>query len=148
MAKTVFTLFKDGQQYMQTWPIKKELYPLFPECRVISATKFAIKTMPPLAVLTVASAYSITGIETLPNAVAMGIFFLSIPVQGLLWLGHRANQWLPPTTSSWYRDIHQKMQQQGCKVAGAKSRPKYKELAVLLKTAFDDLDKAFTQRWF
>ncbi|WP_339770908.1 terminus macrodomain insulation protein YfbV [uncultured Paraglaciecola sp.] len=148
MAQSVFTLFKDGQQYMLTWPLKKELYPMFPECRVIAATKLAIKTMPPLAVLTVAMAYSVTGVETLPNAVAMAIFFLSIPVQGLLWLGHRSNQWLPPSTLIWYRDIHHKMQQQGCRVAQVKSRPKYKELADLLKIAFDELDKAFTQRWF
>jgi uncharacterized membrane protein YfbV (UPF0208 family) len=69
-------------------------------------------------------------------------------MQGLMWLGHRSNQYLPPTLKQWYLDIHYKMQMQGCALQSPKARPDYKELAVLLKTAFDELDKAFTKRWF
>ena len=51
MAQSVTTMLKDGQEYMKTWPLRKELYALFPDCRVVAATRFAIKVMPPLAVL-------------------------------------------------------------------------------------------------
>lgn len=148
MAQTLSALFKDGQEYLHTWPVKKELYTMFPECRIVSATRLSIKTMPPLAVLTVAASFSVLGLEHLPQAIAMATFFLTIPAQGVLWLGHRANQFLPPSTNSWYQDIHHKMQLQGCVLKSAKSRPKYKELAKLLKTAFDELDKVLTKQWF
>jgi uncharacterized membrane protein YfbV (UPF0208 family) len=141
-------MLKDGQQYMQTWPVQPQLFAMFPECRVISATKFSIKVMPALAVITLAILINLQGLEKLPQNLALGAFFLSLPMQGLVWLGHRANQTLPPSLNSWYLDIHQKMQLQGCALQSPKAKPQYKELARLLKTAFDDLDKASTKRWF
>ncbi|MDU0354931.1 terminus macrodomain insulation protein YfbV [Paraglaciecola aquimarina] len=147
MATTITSILKDGQQYMQTWPMQKQLYTMFPEGRVIAATKLSITVMPALAVLTVAMILHVQGYEKLPQAIAMGAFFLSLPMQGLIWLGHRSNQLLPPSLNSWYLDIHQKMQMQGCALQSPKAKPKYRELASLLKTAFDELDKAFTQRW-
>ncbi|WP_372619892.1 DUF412 family protein, partial [Alteromonas stellipolaris] len=46
------------------------------------------------------------------------------------------------------QDIHSKMRSEGCNVSSVKSKPKYKELAALLKTAFNDLDNVFTKHWF
>jgi uncharacterized membrane protein YfbV (UPF0208 family) len=148
LAQTILAMVKDGQQYMQTWPMQHQLYGMFPECRVISATKFSIKVMPALAVLTVVALINLQGYDQLPQALATGVFFLSLPLQGLMWLGHRSNQSLSPALKSWYLDIHHKMQIQGCALQSAKANPDYKELARLLKTAFDELDKAFTKRWF
>lgn len=148
MALTIGTMFKDGQQYMHIWPAEKQLTTLFAENRVIAATKLSIKVMPPLAVLSVASVVNFQGVEQLPQALAVGAFFMTLPMQGLLWLGHRANQVLPPALNAWYFEIHHKMQLQGCALQSPKAKPKYMELAQLLKTAFDELDKAFTKRWF
>ena len=148
MAHTLTSMLKDGQQYMQTWPMQRQLFSMFPEGRVIMATKLSIKMMPALAVLSVAIMVNVRGYEILPQAIAIGAFFLSLPLQGLIWLGHRSNQALPPSLNSWYLDIHHKMQLQGCALQSPKAKPKYKELASLLKTAFDELDKAFTKRWF
>jgi len=148
MAQTLTTLLKDGQQYMHTWPIQKQLYGFFPECRVISATKLSMKAMPPLAVLTVAVSYNYLAFEYLPQAIATAAFFISLPLQGLLWLGYRSNQVLPIATQRWYQDIYHKMQLQGCVLQSPTARPKYKELARLLKTAFDELDNVFTKQWF
>lgn len=148
MAQTIGSMFKDGQQYMLTWPVEKQLTTLFAENRVIAATKLSIKVMPPLAVLSVAAIVNFQGIEQLPQALAVGAFFLTLPMQGLLWLGHRANQVLPPALSAWYFEIHHKMQIQGCALQNPQAKPKYMELAGLLKTAFNELDKAFTKRWF
>ena len=148
MAQTFGAMIKDGQQYMKVWPRQKQLYSLFPDGRVVVATEFAIKAMPPMAVVCAASLINIHGTEYAPQAIAVAAFFLSLPLQGLLWLGHRSNQTLPPAIRSWYREIHLKMREQGCQLQSAKARPRYKEMASLLKTAFDELDKVFTRQWF
>jgi len=41
MSVSIATMVKDGHKYIKTWPLQRQLYALFPECRVISATKFA-----------------------------------------------------------------------------------------------------------
>lgn len=148
MAQSVTTMLKDGQEYMKTWPLKRELYTLFPDCRVVAATRFAVRFMPPVAVLACATMLNTFGTEYLPQALAVGAFFLSMPMQGLLWLGKRSNQTLPPQLRHWYQEILTKMRAQGCAVQNPQHKPRYRELARLLKTAFEDLDKAFTRQWF
>ncbi|MBD3584339.1 DUF412 domain-containing protein [Salinimonas sp. HHU 13199] len=148
MSQSVLSLFRDGHAYMSTWPVKKELYPHFPECKVISATRFSIAVMPPVAVVCSAMLINTLGSDYLPQTLAIGAFFLSLPLQGILWLGHRSNQSLPPSLKNWYHEIHGKLQQEGCDVHKRQSEPKYRELAALLKSAFEQLDKVFTRRWF
>lgn len=148
MALSVATMLKDGQSYMNTWPMEKALYALFPECRVISATRLMIKVAPPLAILSCAALVHQFGNSYLPQAVTIAAFFLSIPLQGLMWLGFRSNQELPPALRAWYVEIHGKMRQQGCRLAQLKPKPRYKELANMLKTAFEELDRVFTKSWF
>lgn len=133
---------------MRIWPMQKQLYALFPECRIIAATKFGMKVMPAVAVIVVAIQLQYLGTEVLAQSFTMGLFFLSLPIQGILWLGHRSEQELPPQISSWYKDIHAKMLQQGCHLQRQKAKPTFKELAVLLRTAFKELDKAFTKNLF
>ncbi len=142
------TMVKDGQDYMKTWPVKKELFALFPECRVVAATKFSLKAMPAVAVMASALMINVLGNDYIPQAIAIFAFFMSLPLQGLIWLGHRSNQVLPPQLKHWYQDIHRKMSAEGCQVQAMKSKPQYKELAKLLKTAFEELDRVFTRNWF
>jgi uncharacterized membrane protein YfbV (UPF0208 family) len=104
--------------------------------------------MPALAVVTAATQLHFMGVSQLPQALTLGIFFLSLPVQGLLWLGFRSQKALPPAIKSWYQDIYLKMQQQGCALEQPKNQPRFQELASLLKTAFSELDKAFTKHLF
>lgn len=139
------TYIKSGQDYMKTWPMQKQLYALFPECRIISATKFGLKIMPAIAVFVVAIQLHYLGFEALPSALTIGIFFISLPLQGLLWLGHRSEQTLPPHIYIWYKEIYLKMQMKGLQLQQQSAKPNFKELAILLKTAFSELDKAFTK---
>ena len=83
MSQTFMSMVRDGQCYMKEWPVKKELYSLFPESRIISATQFSIKWMPPMAVLCLAVMLEVNGIEYLPQAITIAAFFLSLPFQGL-----------------------------------------------------------------
>ena len=148
MLNQLTTYLKSGQEYMRIWPMQKQLYALFPECRIMSATKFGMKIMPALAVFVVAIQLQYLGTDALAQALTMGIFFISMPVQGLLWLGHRSEQELPPLINGWYKDIYAKMQIQGCQLQHQSAKPTFKELAVLLRTAFKELDKAFTKNLF
>ena len=141
-------ILRKGKVYMDLWPMNRALYSLFPECRIVSATKFGIQVMPAIAVLTVALQIHYLGLEYLPQSLAIGVFFFSLPIQGLIWLGNRSKEPLPPAVKQWYLDIYEKMQAQGCALEKISKKPTYTELARLLNTAFKQLDKAFTNDLF
>ncbi|WP_047049357.1 terminus macrodomain insulation protein YfbV [Vibrio mexicanus] len=139
---------KDGQKYMDTWPMRKELNLLFPEQRIIKATKFGIKVMPAIAAISVLTQLAFQNPNAMPQAVIIALFAISLPVQGMWWLGNRANTQLPPSLAGWYRELHQKIVESGFALEPMKSKPRYKELAQILNRAFRQLDKSALERWF
>lgn len=139
---------KDGQQYMDIWPMRKELNPLFPEARVIKATKFAIKVMPAVAAIAVLTQMAFDNASAMPQAIVVALFAISLPLQGMWWLGNRANTPLPPALAAWYRELHQKVLDSGFALEPIKNKPRYKELASVLNRAFRQLDKTALERWF
>ncbi len=147
MANQQLSILAEGQQYMQTWPLKRELYAMFPECRVIAATRFAIKITPPLAVSLMTLQIWTQGFESMFPMLAMVVMILSLPVQGLIWLGLRAKKRLPPSTRQWFYDIKSKMAGRAV-LPEQQGTPKYRDLAIVLDKAFNQMDKAFTQHWF
>ena len=90
-----FSLFRRGQHYAKTWPMEKRLAPVFVENRVIRMTRYAIRFMPPIAVFTLCWQIALGG--QLGPAVATALFALSLPMQGMWWLGKRSVTPLPPT---------------------------------------------------
>ncbi len=148
MQNGMLALISEGQTYSKTWPLKAELAPLFIEFRVIKATRIGINVLPMLAALSLAVQVKLLGVEYIPQAIAFALLMVSLPVQGLYWLGKRANTVLPVSVASWYRHIHEKMASEGCQVPFAATKPRYRELAELLKHAFDKMDKAFTKDLF
>ncbi|MFC6439999.1 terminus macrodomain insulation protein YfbV [Bowmanella sp. JS7-9] len=141
------SILREGQDYMDIWPVRRELYAMFPECRIISATRFSIKIAPPIAVSLLVAQYLFAGIDALVPMLAVAAFVLSLPVQGLIWLGVRARQPLPPATRNWFYQIKQKMRGAG-EFSANNGQPRYRELAQLLDRAFNHMDKAFTEHWF
>ncbi len=139
---------KDGQKYMDTWPMRKELNLLFPEQRIIKATKFGIKVMPAIAAISVLTQLAFQNPNAMPQAVIIALFAISLPVQGMWWLGNRANAQLPPSLAGWYRELHQKIVESGFALEPMKAKPRYKELAQILNRAFRQLDKSALERWF
>ncbi|MCW8335616.1 terminus macrodomain insulation protein YfbV, partial [Vibrio paucivorans] len=132
---------KDGQKYMDIWPMRKELNMLFPEQRVIKATRFAIKVMPAIAAISILTQMAFQNQQAMPQAVVIALFAISLPLQGIWWLGNRANTQLPPALAGWYRELYQKITESGFALEPIKSKPRYKELAVILNRAFRQLDK-------
>lgn len=134
-------LIQLGQQYMKTWPTKKQLALVFPEHRVIRATRFAVRFMPPLAVFIVC--WQIALGDQAGPAVATALFACSLPVQGLWWLGKRSVTPLPPALLRWYHSVHNKLLEAGQAIKPMENKPTYQALAELLRSAFRQLDNTF-----
>jgi hypothetical protein len=148
MQKSVMSQVQIGRQYAKQWPMRKELAPLFSEFRVIKATELAITVMPILAMLTLFFQLNYLGPDFLPQAIASALFFISLPLQGLLWLGKRAQTPLDPVMQNWYKELHTKMVANGYQAELSEKKPRYLELAHLLKDMFEKMDKAFTKEQF
>nr|WP_175540441.1 terminus macrodomain insulation protein YfbV [Pantoea sp. Ae16] len=136
-----FGLFQRGQHYMKTWPADKRLAPVFPENRVVTATRFAIRFMPPLAVFTLTWQIALGG--QLGPAIATALFACSLPMQGLWWLGKRAGTPLPPALLQWFNEVRSKLEEAGQAIAPVEGKPTYQALADVLKRAFRQLDRTF-----
>ena len=76
---TFFSLFRRGQHYAKSWPMEKSLAPVFVENRVIRATRYAIRFMPPVAIFTLSWQIALGG--QLGPAVATALFALCLPTQ-------------------------------------------------------------------
>ncbi|MGF1690298.1 terminus macrodomain insulation protein YfbV [Photobacterium kagoshimensis] len=146
--KSIWSLFRNGQDYMTTWPMRKELAPMFPEPRYIKATQFAIRVMPAVAVISVLSQMVFHNYDAIPQAMIVALFALSMPLQGLLWLGRRSRTDLPPSLATWYRELHEKLESEGNAMEPVKAKPRYVELAQVLNSAFKQLDSTSLERWF
>lgn len=106
-----FSLFRRGQHYAKTWPMEKRLAPMFIENRTIRATRYAIRFMPPIAVFTLCWQIALGG--QLGPAVATALFALSLPMQGLWWLGKRSVTPLPPSVLHWFYEVRGKLEEAG-----------------------------------
>ncbi|MCF6436163.1 terminus macrodomain insulation protein YfbV [Pseudoalteromonas sp. MMG022] len=148
MQNSLITQVQLGRQYAKEWPMRKELAPIFAEYRVIKATELSLTVMPILAIFTVFFQTSQLGAQYLPQAIAAALFFLSLPVQGLLWLGKRCDTPLNPSLNSWYNELYHKMVANGYDAPSTSRKPRYRELAKLLSDMFNKMDKAFTKEQF
>ena len=71
---------KDGQKYMDLWPVRKELNAIFPEQRIIKATRFGVKVMPAIAAISVLTQMVFNNNQAIPQAVVMALFAISLPL--------------------------------------------------------------------
>lgn len=136
-----FSLFRRGQHYAKTWPAEKTLAPVFIDNRIIRATRYAIRIMPPLAIFTLCWQIALGG--QLGPAVATALFAISLPMQGLWWLGKRSVTPLPPLVLQWFYEVRSKLEEAGQALAPLERKPDYQALAEILKRAFSQLDKTF-----
>lgn len=147
MQFKLFSTIRSGRQYSQLWPCQTELNSVFPENKVIRLTGLGFRFLPVLAVATALLQFHLLGMAFLPQILAMMLFLVTLPFQGLYWLGIRSQTPLPPSIASWFVEIRQKMQQQGIELPVVKQPGSYFDLARLLKQAYQQLDKAFIKEW-
>lgn len=142
----LFNTLKQGQAYLDSWLLHPKLGMIFAENRVIKATKFSQKFMPFIAVFAIVWQQILMkqSIMAFSAAVLTALFALCIPLQGLYWLGKRANKTLPVQSAVQFQKIFQRLQQTGIRLNPVES-PTYQDLADLLKKAEKHLPADFWQ---
>ncbi|WP_114327290.1 terminus macrodomain insulation protein YfbV [Candidatus Colwellia aromaticivorans] len=151
MNLSVIQIIKLGQQYIGFWPEKAELSRYFADYRAVQSARFVCRYFPALALfIFIMQLYFSSGfflgsgsianvVNALPQALVYGLFFLSIPVQALVFLGVKADKFLPPSLASWYRSGLEKAKEQGSQnklTDLAIAKPRYIDLAKLLQLTF------------
>lgn len=142
-----FSILKKGQIYLNTWPQEAKLSMIFPENRVIKATRFAQKVMPLIAVFAVfwQQLYAKQDVMAFSIAILTALFALLIPLQGLYWLGKRAMSPLESQSAVWFYDISERLKKIHEPLPFVQDKPTYQHLAEVLKKAEQRLDRAFWQ---
>ncbi len=143
----MFNMLKQGVNYAAMWQeirhIKK-LQIIFPEPRIIKATKFSQQLLMPLLLLTLAWQYFVIGyhIASFASTILTIIFIISLPLQGFYWLGKRSLTPLNEGTLAWYFKIYQKLSLQKA-LPAMETQPTFNDLVRLLQLADKTLDQDF-----
>ncbi len=142
---SIFNTFKQGQIYADTWPLHPKLGMIFPENRIIKATRFAQKFMPFIAVFALLwqQFYAKGDVMALAAAGLTAVFALCIPFQGLYWLGKRAGTTLPPQIAIWFYHICKALENVGENIVITTDKPNYQHLAEALARANKRLGNDF-----
>ncbi|OOF49633.1 terminus macrodomain insulation protein YfbV [Rodentibacter trehalosifermentans] len=142
-----FSILKQGQVYLNTWPKEAKLGIIFQENRVIKTTNFAQKTMPLIAVFAVVwqQLYAKQEIIALSTAILTALFALTLPLQGLYWLGKRAQSPLSGQSAVWFYDICERLKKIHEPLPIVQDKPTYQHLAEVLKKAELRLARSFWQ---
>jgi len=132
-----------GQRYLDLWPRQRELNAIFPESRIIALCMLLQKVAPMIACLSFVVQFLYFGNEVIPRALAMSLLVISMPYQGLMWLGHRARKPLSPNLINWCSEVRTQMVNAGMTVKPIRSKACYMDMAQLLNDAYAKLNKAF-----
>lgn len=141
----MYNTLQAGQHYLNTLPNQKKLALFLPDYRLIRLVKFASKAMPAFACFALIWQYFFADPEhaITANATLTALFALSIPFQGLFWLGRRAKSPLPLWLLEWYESLRQKLIAERHQIAD-QAVPSYQDFANLLQLA----EKTWGQSYF
>ncbi|MCO4799466.1 MAG: DUF412 family protein [Colwelliaceae bacterium] len=134
----VVEIIKLGQKYKQLWPEKIELASYFEEYRSIQISRLVCRYLPGIALFVFIMQLYLGGIQQLPQSVVYAFFMLSIPVQALVMLGVKADKFLPPALSNWYKEGVAKINQSGGDIKLSVQKPRYIDLAQLLNVSYSN----------
>lgn len=139
----LFTI-KRGYQYANIWPLIAKLGMIFPENRVIIATKFAQKAAPFMILLTLLWQYIMLDYQqvALSATVITCLATILLPIQGFYWLGKRADTALPEQTAVWYFQMREKLSHLRA-LPMLSTAPTYWQLAELLQYVTKHFDASF-----
>ncbi|MCP1340196.1 DUF412 domain-containing protein [Idiomarina sp. M1R2S28] len=139
MSRSFFAVLRDGKRYADKWP-HHSVVAAMAESRIIPITRKAISWTPGIAVLNAALTWQFMPQEQLAPGLMLSLIMLSLPLQGLYWLGWRSRQQLKPMLRSWYKELRDKLRKQGveCQPQGEKG-PEYMDLAIILRKALETL---------
>jgi uncharacterized membrane protein YfbV (UPF0208 family) len=133
---SVLEIIKLGKRYMLLWPERSELGNYFADYRAIQVSRFVCRYFPSLAVLSVVGQLYFGSSTMLPQALFYGLFIVTMPAQALVMLGLKADKFLPPSLSSWYKEGVAKINEQGGNIKLSVNKPRYLDLAQLLNVSY------------
>ena len=131
-----FSVLKEGDRYLKTWPKQRCLYSLFVDSKMAFYTHLIIKIFP-IFIMLVASLYILFPIHfPWPSTATFILFLIGLPVHCILWLGNRSQQSLSPALFTWYVEISDVLngKHEGQKVMI--DNPRFIDLAKLLNKGF------------
>jgi len=131
-----FDIVRQGDFYLKNWPKQKTLNCLFIDSKVAFYTRLSIKVMPIFIMLIISLNIIFPTMLDWPATATLVLFLMGLPVQGLYWLGKRSHSFLPNQLLPWYAAIEQKLNHTHKKDGIMAQRPRYLDLALLLKNAF------------
>ncbi|WKT00668.1 terminus macrodomain insulation protein YfbV [Gallibacterium salpingitidis] len=110
----IFSTINQGVAYATAWQKLnklKKLNMIFPEPRIIKATRFSQQLLMPLLLFTLGWQYFVLGysITSFASTLLTILFICSLPLQGFYWLGKRAKKPLSGATLAWYDKIYQQV---------------------------------------
>jgi uncharacterized membrane protein YfbV (UPF0208 family) len=141
-----FEIIRVGEIYLGNWPKQKVLNCLFLENKIIFYTQLAIKLLPVFVMLAMCLSLFHPVYFKWPMTATFVLFALGLPAQGLYWLGKRSETFLPNKILPWYLAIQEKLKRPQAKSNVLSFRPKYNDLALLLKQAFENGGDDFLQK--
>ncbi|WP_022940419.1 terminus macrodomain insulation protein YfbV [Psychromonas hadalis] len=131
-----FDVVRQGDLYLKNWPKQKTLNCLFVDSKVAFYTRLSIKVIPAFIMLIISLNMFFPAMLDWPATATLVLFLMGLPVQGLYWLGKRSATFLPNQLLPWYAAIEKTLNNQSTKERVMAQRPRYLDLALLLKNAF------------
>jgi uncharacterized membrane protein YfbV (UPF0208 family) len=131
-----FSIVRQGDFYLKIWPKQKTLNCLFIDSKIVFYTRLAIKLIPAFIMLLISFNIFFPNMLDWPATATLVLFLMGLPVQGLYWLGKRSSTLLPNQLLPWYAAIEKKLNSDVNKNGIIAQRPRYLDLALLLKNAF------------
>ena len=89
-----------------------------------------------IVIFSIALTISLPSIISWPATATFVLFCIGLPVQCLIWLGKRSQEFLPNRLFAWYMEIHNQINALNAQQVRALARPRYLDLAYLLTDAF------------
>jgi len=131
-----FDTVRQGDFYLKNWPQQKTLNSLFIDSKVAFYTRLSIKSIPAFVILIIMLNISFPEVLDWPATATLVLFLIGLPVQGLYWLGKRSTSLLPNKLLPWYIAIEKTLNKSVTEDGVMAKRPRYLDLALLLKNAF------------
>lgn len=138
MKLSVFEIITLGRKYMNLWPTRAELEQYFVDYRAVKVSRLVCKVMPGLALFCFIMQMYFGSTAVLPQALLYSLCILSFPLQALIFMGVKADKFLPPALANWYKESVAKVNQGGGNVKLSTQRPRYLDLAHLLNLTYQD----------
>jgi len=131
-----FNIVKQGDFYLKNWPKQKTLNSLFIDSKITFYTRLSIQVIPVFVILIMTLNVIYPGLLDWSATATLVLFLMGLPVQGLYWLGTRSTSFLPNQLLPWYIAIQKTLNPNVTKDSVMEKHPRYLDLALLLKNAF------------